>query len=401
MKKDEKNPKHEANVPLDNAIDDVCRWLIDGKGCVLFLGAAFSARDSDGTGVPSTADLLRVLGRDPGEDLSEALENKYGPGTRGGLTYFFETQLGSKSNTQPIPKRGHYLAAQLPFRTVITTNCDGLMEQAYESMWKDVARVVLDEDLQKVATRDVTIVKPHGCVVEAREDDFFVFTKSQYKGFSSGRPLLVKWLTAILATHHVLYLGYGIKDKNFLKVIEAGLGGDPLRRRNERLPPGSYAVLGEQDRPDFVLFANLTGINLIQASAEEFMARLVAEYLWRLRARSRDCEGLLREAMNDSPRFVQNCRLASLVGSIPIDLLQWELKSVKEEEKAQDYFWRFYQEGLLVPEMAADGQWYRLHKDVIRMCLRSISKVDRVLLLKEYKRFLSEYQQKNARGNST
>ena len=100
---------------------------------------------------------------------------------------------------------------------------------------------------------DVTLVKPHGCILEAERDEaILVFTTSQYDNFSTGRPNLERWLTAILATHHVLYLGYGLNDGNVLHAILKGRGEGSLRRTSKARPPGSLAVLGMDDRPDFL-----------------------------------------------------------------------------------------------------------------------------------------------------
>ena len=117
---------NDDRLEIEEAVDHVCHWL-SGDGCVLFLGAAFSGReegDEEGEGVPSGTELLNVLNSKHNSQyrtLASALEAKYGHGPRGMLARFLAEQFkGAK------PTIGHHLAARLPFRTVITTNCDDL-----------------------------------------------------------------------------------------------------------------------------------------------------------------------------------------------------------------------------------------------------------------------------------
>lgn len=369
----------EARENLDQAIEYVCNWLIEEKGCVLFLGAAFSARDEQNPhmgGVPSSEELLRILKQGPNEKLSAVLEKKYGDAPPGGLKRFLEEHFLSNKGTTAKPKDAHLRAAQLPFRTVITTNCDNLMEIAYDGAWKAVAHVVLDEDLPKVGTKDVTLVKPHGCVLESNEN-CFVFTKSQYVRFSDNRPQLVNWLTAVLATHPVLFLGYGIKDTNIIQVIKSGLKSESLKRNSRNRysePRNGYAVMGNRSRPDFAAFQLLVGIGLVEVGVDEFMEALVKEYSRRAhKDHTLDCIGVMNEAKEDAPKqFIENCQMGSLVPDFPYELLNWKIESQSDKDKTQDWCQRFIQEGLLDPTMKFGEQWYRFHRGIVDCCLERL-----------------------------
>lgn len=190
-------PTPQDSQELSQAVEDVCEWLGERSGgCVLFLGAAFSARDKsdpDAGGVLSADELRRIF--NPVEnDLAETLEREKRP--EGSLARFLEEHFWSRDSTRFTPKRVHHLVARLPFRTVITTNCDDLMEEAYKSIWKDVAGVVFDKDLSKLGTTDIDLIKPHGCVIAAQKvdldarsrDDIFVFKRSQYDNFFAVDP---------------------------------------------------------------------------------------------------------------------------------------------------------------------------------------------------------------------
>jgi hypothetical protein len=375
-----------ATMSTDRAVDMVCDWL-DGDGCVLFLGAAFSARkegDVEGGGVPGTRELLKSLPPPPAspeETLSSALEAKFGHPPKGKLQSFLREQFqGSK------PKRGHHLAARLPFRTVITTNCDDLMERACRNIWKDVATVVFDEDLCRAGSADVTVVKPHGCVNE--DEAALVFTTSQYAIFPYGRPMLTRWLTATLATHHTLYLGYGLNDDNVLGTIVPGLNSSPLRRKVDVGPPISLAVLGEGQRPDFGRFEEITKIEPVECDAEEFIKKVYDRHFARKRAEDHSRIELIQETLESAPeRFMQNCCLATLRDTFPVSLIQWNL-SMQEVRDAKTRFMNFFAAGLVEPVMKMGDQWYRLCTDLRTKCETRLSQGGRKSALADYYRFL-------------
>ena len=373
---DERN--QEARENRDRAIEYVCDWLLNGPGCVLFLGAAFSARDEQRphlVGVPSTEELLGILNAGQDEKLSAVLEKKYGNAHAppGGLKRFLREHFLSDEKNPVKPKEVHYHTAQLPFRTVITTNCDNLMEIAYDSAWKRVAHVVLDEDLPKAGTKDVTLVKPHGCVLEA-DENCFVFTQSQYDRFSDNRPQLVKWLTAVLATHPILFLGYGVRDANIIDVIKEGLKGESLRRHSGQKRLGGYAVMGNISAKGFESFELMAGIRRVEAGADEFMEELVKKYS-QLAKKNRplDCVSIINEAKANAPeQFIRNCQMGSLVDAFPSALLNWKIRDQSDKEKAQYWCQHFIQEGLLEPVMRFGEQWYSLHRGVVDYCLQRL-----------------------------
>lgn len=364
---------NELDKELQNALTEVREWLLCGRGCAVFLGAAFSARsdqEPDAGGVPSSLKLREILKAEPREELSAVFQRLY-HGDPGGLTRFLLKQFGGSPG--PKPKQAHYQLARLPFRTVITTNCDGLMEVAYQTIWKDVARIVLDEDLPKVGTKDVTLIKPHGCVVEATSwmengrsaDDLFVFTQSQYESFSVRRPSLTQWLTAVLTTHHVLYLGYDISDEPLVKMLATGVGNKPLKRHANQAQYQSYAIMGDSRKSDFERFGFITNIKQVKAGAAEFVQLLVQEYTRALTHRRSQCEDLIKHTLSQAPkRFIDNCCLASLIDAFPLDLLTWRIKG-DEASEAKQCFKNLYREGLVEPVMRLGTQWYRFHKFVL------------------------------------
>ncbi len=383
-------------MTLEAGVETVCGWLNE-DGCILFLGAAFSARsDGDGTGigVPSTNDLLKILNSDS-ETLSDALEEKFGQNASGGLGRFIVEQFGSAK-----PRNGHHVAARLPFRTVITTNCDELMEHAYQNIWKDAVKVVIDEDMQRLGSADVSVVKPHGCVREVltdrRYEAFLVFTRSQYETFAQGRPHLARWLTAILATHHFLYLGYGLNDEHFLKFLSEAMAGNPFRRisgPNEKSKlPMSLAVLGDRPRPEFYRFQHMTNVHLVESAADTFIEKVYEQYSKQSKTAAINRANKIREAFQEAPpEFMWNCCLASLRGAFPLELIQWNLHG-EQIAKAQEWFSRFYQVGLVEPVMRMGGQWYHLHRDLTTIChKRALCELDHAL--KQYRAFLRTYDE--------
>jgi hypothetical protein len=367
-------------ISTEKAVELVCQWLKD-DGCVPFLGAAFSARkagDPDGDGVPSTNEMLKAL-NSAESSLARALD-QFGDPPNGMLAAFLTEQFKDAK-----PKRCHHLAARLPFRTVITTNCDDLMERAYTNIWKDEVSVVLDEDLCRVGSSDVTVAKPHGCIREAvKNEAALVFTSSQYATFKYHRPMLTRWLAAILATHHVIYLGYGLEDPDVLKAILHGLDvGNSLRRAPK---PLSLAVLGPGERTNFASFERYFGCEEPEKKADR-----------------RDRSDLIQEVLQTAPKqFMRNCCLAALRDTFPVSLIQWHLRP-DEVPEAKKYFAKFFAAGLVEPVMKMGDQWYRLCTELKTKCEQRLSPNALTSIIDDYLRFLkveSDRLQKQKGGSA-
>lgn len=188
-----------------------------------------------------------------------------------------------------------------------------------------------------------------------------------------------------MTTHHVLYLGYGHGDSDFLDILRERGTGQPLAHGAIWRPPSSYNVMGPEERGIDRLFTRHFNINPVKVTLEEFMSTLYKTYTASRRGYATHPLDIFEEALKEAPGvFIKNCCLASMVGEFPVELLQWELK---DREAGKRWFNRFFTTGLLEPVIRMGDQWFRLHNDVIKKCIPRI-KSNREVCLERYLRFL-------------
>ena len=133
----------------------------------------------------------------------------------------------------------HALLAALPTREAVTTNYDGLLEQAWRAVGHDPAVLPFDPP----TSRQPWVLKLHG---DLERKTGVVLTRGHYLEFDGQRGALAGVVQGLLMTRHVLFAGFGMADENFLKLAhgvrqvredERPLGTalslleDPLRRR--------------------------------------------------------------------------------------------------------------------------------------------------------------------------
>lgn len=115
----------------------------------------------------------------------------------------------------------HCLIAGIPFRGVVTTNYDTLLERATASA--DVGLDVLPyEPLRNRGPADRVprrwLLKMHGCVT-APED--IVLTRADYARYDERRQALAGLLQSQLLTKRLLFVGFSLSDDNFHRILES------------------------------------------------------------------------------------------------------------------------------------------------------------------------------------
>ncbi len=127
----------------------------------------------------------------------------------------------------------HALLAGLSVRESVTTNYDPLFEVASRACGHKLA--VLPYAPTSGCTR--WLLKLHGCV-EHPED--IVLTREDYMRYSNNRAALAGIVQTLLLTKHMLFVGFSLKDDNFLRIV------DDVRRalrREEDQPFGTALLL--------------------------------------------------------------------------------------------------------------------------------------------------------------
>lgn len=216
--------------------------------CVPFLGAGASLGYEGAVGLPTGGQLAAALADDvdyPGTDKQDFLR----------VAQYYEMvrnsplllrRFISKRILVPdaVPGKVHVAIAALPFHTVLTTNFDNLMEQAFsdyrgpngEQKAPQKAFYKLRGNEEKLAepTPEAPLVyKLHGTVEQSTtmvvtEDDVVDFlTCVMLKS-----PPLPEPVRAVFTNYSILFIGYGLKDWNVRVLMRAmrerrGLVGMP------------------------------------------------------------------------------------------------------------------------------------------------------------------------------
>lgn len=123
------------------------------------------------------------------------------------------------------PGSAHTAFARLPFKQVLTTNFDFLLERAYDGVNKSYLPVI-DEDLLSFDTREgeIRLIKMHG---DVHHPSALVLTEGDYDGFRDERKRMFGEVAYLLSRHSVLFVGYSIDDPDFrqiLRLVDNDLG---------------------------------------------------------------------------------------------------------------------------------------------------------------------------------
>ena len=210
------------------------------KRCILFAGSGLSAqvRRSNAVALPTWAQFLVELldwaiGRqvrfwgDPddirsmitkGDFLAAAQELQERVGTAA-LGEFLDYVFRDK---QIVPSTAHRLLPQIPFRAILTTNYDALIEGAY-SMEEGgrIPPVLTQEDLlfrpSPLRGSDFFIFKIHG---HLDRPNSIVLGSRDYQDLLFRTPGYRQFLETLFATHAVLFIGFGGTDPNLDNVFD-------------------------------------------------------------------------------------------------------------------------------------------------------------------------------------
>lgn len=107
----------------------------------------------------------------------------------------------------------HGLLAGLPVTESVTTNYDQLFEAACAAAGRPLA--VLPRE--PAETRGRWLLKMHGCV--SRPDDI-ILTRQNYLRYAVRNAALAGIVQAMLITKHMVFLGFSLRDDNFLRIVD-------------------------------------------------------------------------------------------------------------------------------------------------------------------------------------
>lgn len=185
---------------------------------VLFLGAGLGVS----AGLPTWDGLLDQLGERAGltpeerqqvKSLGELDRGEYIAQRLRASGGHVGSEIAAVLGTHERVGLGHALLAGLPCTEAVTTNYDRLFETACADIGQPPA--VLPYAPATHATR--WLLKMHGCVTH--EDDI-VLTRQNYLRYAERNAALAGIVQAMLITKHMLFLGFSLRDDNFLRIVD-------------------------------------------------------------------------------------------------------------------------------------------------------------------------------------
>ena len=166
------------------------------------------------------------------------------------------------------PHEIHRKIVSLGSRYFVTTNYDNLIEKSLKK-WQP------DQSYQSVTNRDLTemakivrrcandfIFKPHG---DAGDSESIILTREQYRQLlpQGERHAALESLKMLLATRPVVYFGFGLRDPDFLYVL------DILNNTYKGGIPDHYAIMADISDAERDYWRRNYGIHLFSYTTTE------------------------------------------------------------------------------------------------------------------------------------
>ena len=269
-------------TPADRTIlRDFLRAWDDHGGPVLFVGAGLTKYESvpradppSASTFPDWAELARELRRElvgDNPDLDRKLPSDYLRLAQLHETYFHRARLlDAIEKALPIddfePGPAHARLCNFPWKAIVTTNYDNLLERTFVSK-RRILKIVWDADLTRRRTVDtLLLVKMHG---ELGDRDSIVLTEEDYRCYERDRPGVALKVKQLLLEHPALFLGFSLSDPN-VAAIEGW-----IRDTTGTVQLPSVAIVHSNPLPAEEEMWALRGIRLVRLPSQVSMARFL------------------------------------------------------------------------------------------------------------------------------
>jgi len=255
---------------VDDAVLSLSETIAQQE-CVLVLGdenMRDKARRSGQT--PTKNELLYHLRNSrsyiaEGMTLADALYMKEVTEGRNAVLTFLREQSPIQLRE---PLAAHLEIARLPFRALITTNWDSLVERAYDRLGIPYQIIVEDDDVPLIRSDKLPIIKLYGTI-----DRALVYgTEDELHDFASSHPLLSSFIRVMCARKTLLLMGYDLADPDFMRLFRM------IKREVARHAPVSYIV---HPAPTVLTAAYWSKVDMHVVAADpiDFAQRLNAQIL--------------------------------------------------------------------------------------------------------------------------
>jgi hypothetical protein len=110
------------------------------------------------------------------------------------------------------PSPVHNLIASLPFKQIITTNWDNLLEQALNQIEKPFTKVVHNIDIAYTRERETMVIKLFGSIEQV---DSIIITNNDLETLFTTRPRIFELIKSYFTTKALVFLGFELTDNTF------------------------------------------------------------------------------------------------------------------------------------------------------------------------------------------
>jgi translation initiation factor 2B subunit (eIF-2B alpha/beta/delta family) len=258
---------------VDDAVLSLSEKLIQ-QNCVLFAGDLISSTLTIGNttyhGLPSRSDMLKNLRQtrsyiNDTVSFADALTMKeIVEGRTSVLTFIRDQYTGHPFDALPT----HLEIATLPVSAIVTINWDSLVEQALNESAKTYQVIIEDEDIPLYRSDTLPLIKLNGSLDRSK----IYGTADDILDVLRARPLLSSFIKVICAQRTLLFVGFDLKDPDFIKLARA------LRRELGIHVPLSYAVFPNPSTFDIDYWSRQQ-VHVIPAETFDFLQRLNAQIL--------------------------------------------------------------------------------------------------------------------------
>ena len=247
------------------------RQVLERSDTVLFIGSGISTW----SGLPSWADAVEELaqfleeaGVNPDLVRDEAKKGDLIQAASYGLDRLTKPQMGEfiwslcRSGTAR-PAKIHRKIVNLGPRYYVTTNYDDLIEQSLRK-WHEGRpfRTVTNGHLTETAAIAQThasdfVFKPHG---DAGDIDSIIMSREQYRALlpQGDRHAALEALNILLVSRPVVYLGFGLRDPDFMYVR------DTVRNTFKGGTRDHYAVMADVSEAECDYWRRQYGIHIVR-----------------------------------------------------------------------------------------------------------------------------------------
>ena len=260
---------------------DKLKQVLAQKDTVLFIGSGISTW----SGLPSWTELIEELAvfietsgakaclvREEAQkgDLLQAASYGFDRLTKQQIGEFVRAACRYGSAT---PQEIHRKIISLGPRCFVTTNYDNLIEDSLRTWQPDrffrspVTNRHLTETAEIVSAHAIDFIfKPHG---DAADSESIILTREQYRQLlpQGERHAALETLKTLLATRPVVYLGFGLRDLDFLYVR------DILANTYKGGTRDHYAIMADVSDAECDYWRRNYGIHLVSYATTEHPAR--------------------------------------------------------------------------------------------------------------------------------